>query len=82
MPPPGSVGSEDSLRHRPGYRALQQSSGSRVVEEDFAENQQVVLGDTEDSEERIEQEERETVRREGWRTLGVSFSASAGMTVR
>ena len=70
IPPPGTSRSDDSVRHRRGYRAID-------AEED-CEPDNVAF---EAGEEAQDQEERDLVRKDGWLALGSSFLASAFMTV-
>lgn len=70
IPPPGTGRSDDTLRHRRGYRALQS--------EENGQSEEVTI---ESIEEEQSQEERDAVRKEGWLALGGSFTASAFMTV-
>ncbi|TDL14427.1 OPT oligopeptide transporter [Rickenella mellea] len=69
IPPPGS-----SARRRKGYRAL---SANEDIDIPDTVNPEEAAASNNDSYD----EERETVRQEGWTTLGWSFLASAVMTL-
>lgn len=62
--------SEDSLRHRRGYRVI-----------DTNDEEVPDASDVNEIEEEQNQEERDAVRRDGWVALGSSFIASALMTL-